>query len=155
MMLELEKIFFSNVRGGICLKECCMLASASPQIFSIDFSEIFKASTYNNTCRWLLFIIFVSWTLFSHITKKIDLKKNWIFVQKQAPELHYENGVLSNYAKFTGKRLYQSLFLNKVADLRPTVLSKKRLWCRCFPVNFAKFLRAPFLQNTPGRWFCL
>ena len=22
---------------------------------------------------------------------------------------------------------------------------------RCFPVNFAKFLRAPFLQNTSGR----
>ena len=24
-------------------------------------------------------------------------------------------------------------------------------WRRCFPVNFAKFLRAPFLQNTSGR----
>ena len=28
---------------------------------------------------------------------------------------------------------------------------KKSLWHRCFPVNFAKFLRTPFLQNTPGR----
>ena len=27
-------------------------------------------------------------------------------------------------------------------------LIKKRPWYRCFPVNFAKFLRAPFLQNT-------
>ena len=26
--------------------------------------------------------------------------------------------------------------------------SKKRFWHRCFPVNFAKLLRAPFLQNT-------
>ena len=26
-----------------------------------------------------------------------------------------------------------------------------RVWHRCFPVNFAKFLRAPFLQNTSGR----
>ena len=25
------------------------------------------------------------------------------------------------------------------------------LWHRCFPVNFTKFLRAPFLQNTSGR----
>ena len=25
---------------------------------------------------------------------------------------------------------------------------KKRLWHRCFPVNFAKFRRTPFLQNT-------
>ena len=27
----------------------------------------------------------------------------------------------------------------------------KRLWHRCFPVNFTKFLRTPFLQNTSGR----
>ena len=28
---------------------------------------------------------------------------------------------------------------------------KKKLWHRCFPVNFATFLRTPFLQNTSGR----
>ena len=33
-------------------------------------------------------------------------------------------------------------------------LLKKRLWHRCFPVNFAKFLRTPFLQNTSGGCFC-
>ena len=30
-------------------------------------------------------------------------------------------------------------------------LLRKRLWHRCFPVNFAKFLRAPLLQNTSRR----
>ena len=34
----------------------------------------------------------------------------------------------------------ESLF-NKVASLSPATLLKKRLWYRCFPVNFAKFLR--------------
>ena len=29
-------------------------------------------------------------------------------------------------------------------------LLKKRPWHRCFHVNFAKFLRTPFLQNTSG-----
>ena len=52
--------------------------------------------------------------------------------------------ILRNFAKFTGKRLCQSLFFNKVAGLRPATLLKKRLWHRRFPVNFAKFLRAPF-----------
>ena len=33
----------------------------------------------------------------------------------------------------------------------PATLSKKKLWHRCFPVNFAKFLIAPFLQNTSRR----
>ena len=45
--------------------------------------------------------------------------------------------VLTNFTKFTG--------------LRPATLLKKRLWHRCFPVNFAKFLRTPFSQNTSGR----
>ena len=36
-------------------------------------------------------------------------------------------------------------------SLRPATLLKKSLWHRCFPKNFAKFLRTPFLQNTSGR----
>ena len=40
---------------------------------------------------------------------------------------------------------------NKVAGLRPPILLKKRLWHRCFSVNFVKYLRTPFLQNTSGR----
>ena len=40
---------------------------------------------------------------------------------------------------------------NKVAGLRPATLLKKKLWHRRFPVNFVKFLRTPFLQNTSGR----
>ena len=59
-------------------------------------------------------------------------------------------GVLRNFGKFTGKHLCQSLFVNKVVG-RPATLLKKRLWHRCFPMNFAKFLRTPFLQNTSGR----
>ena len=38
-----------------------------------------------------------------------------------------------------------------VPELRPATLLKKRLWHRCFSVNFAKFLRTRFLQNTSGR----
>ena len=34
---------------------------------------------------------------------------------------------------------------------RPATLLKKRLWHRCFLVNFVKFLRASFLQNISGR----
>ena len=62
-----------------------------------------------------------------------------------------EIGVLKTFTKFTGKHLCQSLFFNKAAGLRPATLLKKRLWHRCFPVNFVKFLRTRFLQNTSGR----
>ena len=55
-----------------------------------------------------------------------------------------KKGVLTNFTKFTGKHLCQSLLFNKVTGLRPATLLKKRLWHRCFPVNFVKFLRTPF-----------
>ena len=59
-----------------------------------------------------------------------------------------KKGALINFTKFTGKHLRLSLFLNKVTGLRAATLLKKKLWHKCFPVNFAKFLRTPYLQNT-------
>ena len=35
--------------------------------------------------------------------------------------------------------------------VRVSFLIKLQVWHRYFPVNFAKFLRIPFLQNTSGR----
>ena len=57
-----------------------------------------------------------------------------------------------------------SLFFDKVAGLRPANLLRKRLWHRCFPMNFVKFLRTSFviehirvipcetLQNNGKHW---
>ena len=65
-----------------------------------------------------------------------------------------KKGVLKNLTgKVTGKLLCQSLFFYKAEGLRPATLLRKRVWHRCFPVNFVKFLRTPFLQNTSGYCF--
>ena len=69
------------------------------------------------------------------------------------PEVLPKKVALKSIAKLTGNHLCQSFFFNKVAGLRPTTLSKKRLWHRCFLVNFAKFLRAPFFIEHP--WLLL
>ena len=58
-----------------------------------------------------------------------------------------------NFAKFTGKHLCQGLFFIKVSPLRPAALLKNRLWYRCFPVNFAKFLGTLFIEHF--RWLLL
>ena len=58
-----------------------------------------------------------------------------------------KKGVLRNLTKFTGKHLCQNFFFNKVACLRTATLLKKKLWHRCFPENFVKFLRTPFLTE--------
>ena len=62
-----------------------------------------------------------------------------------------KKGVLKIFSKFKGKHLCQSLFFNTVAGLRPVTLLKKRVWHIYFPVNFEKFWRTPFWQNTSGR----
>ena len=62
-----------------------------------------------------------------------------------------KKGALTNFTKFTGKHLCQSLHFNKVIGLKTATLLKKKLWHRYFPVDFAKFLRTPYLQNTSGR----
>ena len=43
-------------------------------------------------------------------------------------EVFYKKGVIKNFAKFTGKYLYQSLFFNKVAGPCPATLLRKRLF---------------------------
>ena len=86
---------------------------------------------------------------------------NWIFVlfsfpafwlyknkQKQSFGMFCKRGVLKTFAKFTGKHLRWSLFFHKVADLSPATLLIERLWDRCFPANFANFLKtSTFIQH--------
>ena len=90
------------------------------------------------------------------MTSKFSLfyQSNLVGIRISCPEVFCKKGVLSNFEKFTGKRLCQSLlfnkvslFFNKVAGHRPETLLKKRLWQRWFPENFAKFLRTPFLKK--------
>ena len=64
--------------------------------------------------------------------------------------------VLRNFAKFTGKHLCQSIFLSKVAGLRSATSLKKRLWDRCFHVNFCEISKYTFSYRTGHlRWLLL
>ena len=57
---------------------------------------------------------------------------------------------LKTFAKFTEKHPCRSPFLTNLQVWR-LQFYQERLLHRCFPVNFAKFLRTSFLQNTSGR----
>ena len=107
----------------------------------IDTNIVFKTSQFWQHSAWLLFLSKKSnfWNL------KATSSHQWCSVRKS---------VLRNFVKFTGKHLCQSLFYNKVAGLRPATSLNKRLWHRCFLVNFAKFLRTPtfFIEHL---WWLL
>ena len=47
--------------------------------------------------------------------------------------------------------LLQNALVPKLVDKLMQFIFINSLWHRCFPVNFAKFLRTPVLQNTSGR----
>ena len=77
-----------------------------------------------------------------HISFKLQTSVH----QKQSPGVFCKKDVLKNFAKLTEKHL--CLFFNKVAGFRPPTILRKNLWHRCFPVNFAKFLRkALFIEH--------
>ena len=52
-----------------------------------------------------------------------------------------KKGVLKNFPILTRKHLCQSLFFNKVGG---------SVWARCFPVNFAEFLKAHSKLSPAG-----
>ena len=70
--------------------------------------------------------------------KTLDRKRVFETEERTQSKKRMKKGVLKNFAKFTGKHL----------PCRPKAW---RLQHRCFPVNFAKFFRARFLQNTSRR----
>ena len=66
----------------------------------------------------------------------------WSSPRSSRPEVPCKKGVLRNFAKFTGKHLWQSFFFSKVAGLRN--------------VNFAKFhQKNTFFNRKPqDDYFC-
>ena len=66
-------------------------------------------------------------------------------------EVFCEKGVLRNFAKFTGIHLCQSIFLNKVAGLRPKACNyiKKETLAQVFACEFCEIFNNFFFKKTP------
>ena len=66
-----------------------------------------------------------------------------VYFSRSSQRCSMKKVVLKNISKFTETTYARISFFNKVVG--------QRLWHRFFPVNFMKFLKTPFLQNTSGR----
>ena len=60
-----------------------------------------------------------------------------------------KKGVLKNFTKFTGKRLCQSIFFNKVIKKFLKFIKKETL-AQVFSCEFCEIFKNTFLQNTSG-----
>ena len=99
--------------------------------------------------RNFFYLVYLSLCL-SHASNYVEIIWSFLYFHYGYRSSHrrcsIRKCVLRNFAKFAGKYMCQSLFFNKVAVFRVATFFKKRLWHRCFPVNFVRFLRAPFLH---------
>ena len=68
-------------------------------------------------------------------------------IQKQPPEVFCRKGVLRDFAKFAATTFYNFLQLYNFTNLQ--LFLKKRLWHRCFRVNFAKIFKDAFSYSIP------
>ena len=87
-----------------------------------------------------------------HDTQRKKLLLNFVNLRKgrsSRSQMFFKVDVLKNFANFTGKHVYCSLFLIKICNF-----IKKRLQHTCFPVKFAKLLRTPFFTEH-FRWLLL
>ena len=85
-------------------------------------------------------------TLCHHTTKFSSLGISVLLsYQRESPEGALWKGVLS----------YKFHKIHRKSPVSESLFLLKRLWRRCFPVNFVKMLRTRFLQNTSSGYFCL
>ena len=77
----------------------------------------------------------------------------WMMMSKMRMSLDRSdlNPWTTNRPNLKSRKIYEKTPVSESLFNKVATLLKKRLWHRCFPVNFAKFSRAPFLQNTSGR----
>ena len=95
------------------------------------------------------------WRKFSFV--KVALKRYSIacsvlsHTRSSRQEVFCEKGVLRNFIKFTGKHLCQSLFFNKVVDLRPATCNfiKKETLAQMFSFEFCEISKKTFFYRTP------
>ena len=75
------------------------------------------------------------------------------YFQKQSPNVFCKKGVLKNFANFTGKHMFKSLF-KEVAGLQACMFIKKRLQHRCFLWTLQNFQGHLFWSTSANDFFC-
>ena len=88
----------------------------------------------------------LSWSIFEYLV-------SFLIDRSSQQGCSVKKGVLKNFAKFTGKHLCQSLFLNKVVGAACNFMKKETL-AQMLSCEFCKIFKNTFLQNTSG-WLLL
>ena len=85
----------------------------------------------------------MDWFLYDNGLRHESVKRNQSLKELLAPSLYPNKKVVRTNSITTCRSNHHRCSIKK-----PTTLLKKRLYHRCFPVSFTKFLRIIFLQRT-------
>ena len=107
------------------LNEALVHDTENCSLYLLLTSKISIITRFRKSFKNLLFILQKSTSYFSSLTSHTGMNHDYNFPdiygsnhQKQPSKVFYKKGILKNYfSKFTGKRLCQSLFFNKVAGV--------------------------------------
>ena len=107
------------------IMKCCISGTRFLEKYSVYFSPQFQITPL--PCKILAYAP-VSTQPRRQVRTRISTR----------PDVFFKKGVFRNFAKFTGKRLCQSLFFNRVADLRPQACNviKKETLAQVFSCEF-------------------
>ena len=135
------KLLKSHFGMGVLLKICCIfsehisLRAPLEGYFCRSGAEDCSCQTAHMISCFFLEVLSIGWYCNFNV-----------YMQKQPTEVFYKKGFLKNSSNSQESTCVR-VFFNNVIGLRPTTLLKMRLWHRCFPVNFTKFLRTPFFTK--------
>ena len=117
----------------LCLSVNFQMLLRSPVLQSTSGKLISSTSCQISTTRYRNKVFHKCFSTMLYKNKKQLFKG-----QKQPPEMFHKKRYSQNFCNIHRKTPAPESPFNKVAGLR----------YRCFPVNFTKFLRTTFLQNT-------
>ena len=106
------------------------------------------------TFSFLAFLIFGNWSIL--------FTEDNNFMEKRVRLFFKHEGIEAGARRRSVKKVFLEISQNSLENtchrasflIKLQTLFKKRLWHRCFPVNFAKFLRTPFFTEHL-RWLLL
>ena len=129
---------------------CCQTSTPKGNKKTASYKCFHKRSSfiYIHIFRCLLFRLFIYlWTprSLTLLTLEIIVFSIWNSTGEILPMLipYKDDRMTLNFTLWT-------VAVSNFSLAQPVTLLKKELWHRCFPANFKKFLRTPFLQNTSG-----
>ena len=85
----------------------------------------------------------------------LSLKPSLFIFRKSRLEVFCKKGVFQKFQKIHRKEPVLEFLFNKVAGIQFATLLKKGFYYRCFPLNFAKFLRTIVSKNSSNGIFCI